>query len=197
MWTAYQDLDTDLPGLVAAVATVLATLDVDVEDDRVRGVPTARVLRYYQSTGLLDRPLRYDGRRAIYGFRHLVQAVAVKVLQSEGLSLDQVQQALAGRETAALAGLIAQAAGVLGAASSAPSPAQVAPQSGSGSGPSGVPVAPVSAPPASRSSSPEVRSVLQVELSPGVVVTLDPTRVADPSATLAALAAALPPRGVE
>lgn len=173
MWTPYRSLDTPLAGLVTAVAEVLRALSVDVEDDRVRGVPNARVLRYYQSTGLLDRPLRYDGRRAIYGFRHLVQAVSVKVLQSEGMSLAQIQGALAGRSTDELARLIEQAAG------------QVSPDT------------PVQTPPASGPTLPVTRTLLQAELAPGVTVTIDPSHVADPSAVLAALVAAIPPRGVQ
>jgi DNA-binding transcriptional MerR regulator len=179
MWTPYQHLDTDLAGLVEAVAAVLSLLTVDVHDERVREVPNARVLRYYQSTGLLDRPVRYDGRRAMYGFRHLVQAVSVKVLQSEGMSLAQIQGALSGRSTDELARLIAQAAQQAGAVE--PSPSRQA----------GEP-APVLPP----SLSPALQPVLQAELAPGVTLLLDPSQVADPQAIVAALVAALPPRGV-
>jgi len=171
MWTPYQHLDTDLTGLVTAVAAVLNTLAVDVSDERVRGVPNARVIRYYQSTGLLDRPLRYDGRRAMYGFRHLVQAVSVKVLQSEGMSLAQIQEALAGRSTDELARLIAQAAGEVSQA-----PTQAAP------GPT-APTLPV------------MQSMLHARLMPGVTITIDPSQVAEPQALLAALVAAVSPRG--
>jgi DNA-binding transcriptional MerR regulator len=55
-----------------------------------------RVVRYYASLGLVDRPLRREGREAIYGRRHLQQILAVKRLQAEGLSLAQVQRRLAG-----------------------------------------------------------------------------------------------------
>lgn len=176
MWNAHRTLDTDLSGLVTAVASVLATLDLAVGDDRVRDVPNARVLRYYQSSGLIDRPVRYDGRRAIYGFRHLVQAVAVKVLQGEGLSLARIQEALAGRSTEELAALLAQEAGQsnsdVAAAQHSASP---------------LPVASIPAP--------SLRSVVQVELMPGVTVTIDPSVVTRPESIVAALHAALSPRG--
>jgi hypothetical protein len=45
------------------------------------------------------------GRKAFYGRRHLVQLVAVKRLQSRGMSLAEVQQALAGIDDRALAEL--------------------------------------------------------------------------------------------
>ena len=176
MWNAHRTLDTDLSGLVTAVASVLATLDLAVGDDRVRDVPNARVLRYYQSSGLIDRPVRYDGRRAIYGFRHLVQAVAVKVLQGEGLSLARIQEALAGRSTEELAALLAQEAGQsnsdVAAAQHSASP---------------LPVASIPAP--------SLRSVVQVELMPGVTVTIDPSVVTRPESIVATLHAALSPRG--
>ncbi len=175
MWNAHRTLDTDLSGLVIAVAAVLSTLNVDVGDDRIREVPTARVLRYYQSSGLIDRPLRYDGRRAMYGFRHLVQAVAVKVLQGEGWSLARIQEALAGRATDELAGLLARTTTLPSALGSA---AQRAPARSAVAEPS-----------------PQVRSVLQVELAAGVTVTIDPSVVSDPKSLLVAMSAAIATRG--
>ncbi len=51
---------------------------VGPEDQRVRAVPDARTVRYYQSIGLVDRPER-EGREAVYRWRHLLQVVAVKL----------------------------------------------------------------------------------------------------------------------
>jgi DNA-binding transcriptional MerR regulator len=79
----------------------------------------ARSVRYYQTIGLLDRPLRYDGRTAIYGVRHLHQLVCVRALQAQGLSLSQVQRALSGATDAQLAAAVADA---LGQAAPAPAP---------------------------------------------------------------------------
>ena len=72
---------------------------------RVRGLPDLRTIRYYTTLGLLDPPAEMRGRKAFYGRRHLVQLVAIKRLQSRGLSLAQVQQALAGLDDRALAEL--------------------------------------------------------------------------------------------
>ena len=68
---------------------------------------------------MLDRPLRYDGRTAIYGVRHLHQLICVRALQAQGLSLSQVQRALSGATDAQLAAAVADA---LGQAAPAPAP---------------------------------------------------------------------------
>lgn len=70
---------------------------------RVRAVPDRRTIRYYTTLGLLDRPAEMRGRTAYYGQRHLLQLVAIKRLQAEGLSLAQVQQGLTGLDADALA----------------------------------------------------------------------------------------------
>ncbi|RMG08357.1 MAG: MerR family transcriptional regulator [Planctomycetota bacterium] len=69
---------------------------------RVRALPDRRTVRYYQTAGLLDRP-RLEGRKAIYGRRHLLQLVAIKRLQAEGLRLAEVQARLLGLDDDALA----------------------------------------------------------------------------------------------
>ncbi len=76
---------------------------------RIRAVPDRRTIRYYTTIGLIDRPAAMRGRTALYSERHLQQLVAIKRLQARGLSLAEVQQALAGlpdEELAALAGLL-------------------------------------------------------------------------------------------
>jgi DNA-binding transcriptional MerR regulator len=114
-----------------------------------------RTVRYWQSLGLVDRPAAYEGRRAIFGYRHLLQVVAVRLLQRQGSSLAQIQQALTGRSTAVLEQAVSTTLG-------APSP----------------PVGALEVPP---TPAPLWRTV---ELAPGVLVTLDLARVADPEALL-------------
>jgi DNA-binding transcriptional MerR regulator len=63
---------------------------------RVRDVPNERLIRWYATIGLLDPPLARRGRVAQYGRRHLLQLVAVKRLQAEGLSIAAIQVELAG-----------------------------------------------------------------------------------------------------
>ena len=79
------DTEWDLEGVCVQAADVLAATGAGATDARVRDVQDARTVRYYQSIGLLDRPVRYDGRKAIYAYRHLLQMVCVKLLQAQGL----------------------------------------------------------------------------------------------------------------
>ncbi|HRD67491.1 MAG TPA: MerR family transcriptional regulator [Candidatus Competibacter sp.] len=76
------------------------------ESRRVRWQPDARLVRYYTTLGLLDRPAELRGRTAYYRDRHLLQLLAIKALQARGLSLQAVQTQLAGQPDAALAALI-------------------------------------------------------------------------------------------
>jgi DNA-binding transcriptional MerR regulator len=86
-------------------------------DARVSAAPDARTVRYYTTLGLLDRP-RIENRQARYGQRHLLQLVAIKVLQALDLPLAQIQQLMYGRSDAELRQLI----------ESLPPPAQTGPE---------------------------------------------------------------------
>lgn len=68
---------------------------------RVRDLPDRRAVRWYTTTGLVDRPIM-QGRNAAYRTRHLLQVVAVKRLQAQGLSLAEIQGKLAGATDEAL-----------------------------------------------------------------------------------------------
>ncbi|MFV8320849.1 MerR family transcriptional regulator [Mycobacterium sp. 23] len=68
---------------------------------RVRELPDRRAVRWYTTTGLVDRPIM-QGRNAAYRSRHLLQIVAVKRLQAQGLSLAEIQGKLAGATDEAL-----------------------------------------------------------------------------------------------
>lgn len=69
---------------------------------RVRDMPDRRMVRYYTTLGLLDRPAAMRGRTALYGRRHLLQLTAIKRLQTAGLSLTEIQARLFGQTDAAL-----------------------------------------------------------------------------------------------
>jgi hypothetical protein len=66
-------------------------------------VPDRRAIRWYTTTGLVDRPAGLRGRTALYGPRHLLQLVAVKRRQAQGHSLAVIQAELAGAGDAELA----------------------------------------------------------------------------------------------
>jgi DNA-binding transcriptional MerR regulator len=61
---------------------------------------SARTLRYYRTTGLMDAPL--SGKGQGYGERHFLQAAAVRVLQAQGLPLNRIHALLFGRSDADL-----------------------------------------------------------------------------------------------
>ncbi len=92
-----------LPELVEAVPTLLASGYGGVRSGRIRDLPDARTVRWYQTLGMVDRPAAFRGRTALYGSRHLLQLAAIKKLQSSGLSLSDIQRGLAGRNDADLA----------------------------------------------------------------------------------------------
>lgn len=86
-----------LEELASRSQTVLDQLGLDEgESRRVRWEPNVRLLRYYTTLGLLDRAERMEGRTAYYGPRHLLQLLAVKRLQQEGRTLQEIQQELLG-----------------------------------------------------------------------------------------------------
>ncbi len=88
--------------LCAAVEQGLAVGYEGSPNGQVRDIPNLRTVRYYTTAGLLDRPCDFRGRTALYGQRHLLQLLAIKKLQANGLSLVQVQQRLAGATDATL-----------------------------------------------------------------------------------------------
>jgi DNA-binding transcriptional MerR regulator len=83
--------------LVSRVAGALAVDYAGSASGRIRDLPDRRAIRYYATAGLVDRPTMH-GRKAVYSRRHLLQVVAIKRLQAEGLPLAQIQAELAGAD---------------------------------------------------------------------------------------------------
>ncbi|MBM7863795.1 MerR family transcriptional regulator [Lentzea nigeriaca] len=97
MWT--------LDELLERVSAALEAEYSGAPNGRVRDVPDRRAVRWYATTGLVDRPSAMRGRTALYGKRHLLQLVAVKRLQSEGRTLAEIQAELAGAGDPTLAAI--------------------------------------------------------------------------------------------
>lgn len=108
---SYRTSELSLPELVKATGKLLAQIDLKSNDERVRAVPDVRTLRYYQTLGLLQKPIRYKGRTALYGFEHLLQVVAIKLLQAREQSLAQVQRSLQAATTGQLESAVREALG--------------------------------------------------------------------------------------
>jgi hypothetical protein len=88
--------------LVERVRRALAAEYPGAPNGRVRDVPDRRAIRWYTTTGMVDRPLGMRGRTALYGRRHLLQIVAVKRRQAQGRSLAEIQAELTGATDAEL-----------------------------------------------------------------------------------------------
>ena len=88
------DDDWTLGELSARAARALAAGRVQVSSGRVSGVPDGRLIRWYATIGLVDRPRIGPGRTARYGERQLLQVVAIKRLQAQGLSLAAIRERL-------------------------------------------------------------------------------------------------------
>jgi len=90
----YKGHEFQLEELVDIAAEWIVRAATPPADGRVSPVPDSRTVRYYQTVGIMQKPLRYEGRNAIYGYHHLLQLIAIKLLQRQGLSLVQIQNAL-------------------------------------------------------------------------------------------------------
>jgi len=58
---------------------------------RVTDVPSERTIRFYTANKLVDKPVAREGAHPRYGYRHLLQVMAVKYLQSQYLPLVKVR----------------------------------------------------------------------------------------------------------
>ncbi len=66
-------------------------LPLDAENRRTTPeTVNPRLVRYYTTQGVLDRPLR-QGRESRYGYRHLLQLLVVRRLLNEGYSTNAIQ----------------------------------------------------------------------------------------------------------
>lgn len=97
-----------LSELVADLATAMAGWP-DPANGQVRALPDERTLRWYGTIGLLDRPLSWRGRTALYGERHRLQVLAVKRLQSAGWPIASIQERLLGADDATLSAVAVDA----------------------------------------------------------------------------------------
>ncbi|MGE5830137.1 MAG: MerR family transcriptional regulator [Micromonosporaceae bacterium] len=102
-----------LEELVRRVAGALAADGVRAPNARVTPIPDARIIRWYATIGLVDRPYGGRGRTARYGPRHLLQLVAIKRRQAQGCSLAEIQVELTGATEAMLHRVAAVPVGLL------------------------------------------------------------------------------------
>jgi len=81
-------------GLAAYATSIVDAAGMRPTNAAARASLSARAVRFYVSTGLLDRP-EGKGTAATYGYRHLLQLLAIKVRQREGQTLETIKRELA------------------------------------------------------------------------------------------------------
>lgn len=77
-------------GLAAHATALVDAAGVRPTNASARATPSARAVRYYVASGLLDHP---DGKgtAATYHYRHLLQLLAIKIRQREGQTLESIK----------------------------------------------------------------------------------------------------------
>ena len=78
----YRNFTGSATELAEAVIDCAAAFGLDIDTDKTN----ERLIRYYQTEGVLDRPERY-GRDSAYHFRHLIQLLNARRLVTNGLPL--------------------------------------------------------------------------------------------------------------
>ena len=78
-------------GLAAHVTALVDAAGLRPTNASARAAPSARSVRFYVSSGLLDRP-EGTGTAATYNYRHLLQLLAIKIRQREGQTLELIRQ---------------------------------------------------------------------------------------------------------
>lgn len=77
-------------GLAAHATALVAAAAMRPTNAAARVEPSARAIRFYVASGLLDRP-EGTGTAATYGYRHLLQLLFIKIRQREGQTLERIK----------------------------------------------------------------------------------------------------------
>jgi DNA-binding transcriptional MerR regulator len=78
-------------GLAAHVTALVDAAGMRPTNASARAAPSARAVRFYVASGLLDRPEGL-GTAATYNYRHFLQLLAIKIRQREGATLDTIKK---------------------------------------------------------------------------------------------------------
>jgi DNA-binding transcriptional MerR regulator len=111
-----------LPEFAAVAANAVQASGAVPDNRQAKPVPAERMVRYYTARGLLPRP-GTRGRALVYGRTHLLRLVAIKRLQGQGLSLDEIAERLHAISPAELEALAAIPPGAIPADLGDPPPA--------------------------------------------------------------------------
>ena len=78
-------------GLAAHATALVDAAGIRPTNASARAAPSPRAIRFYIANGLLDHP-QGVGTSATYGYRHLLQLLAIKIRQREGATLETIRQ---------------------------------------------------------------------------------------------------------
>jgi DNA-binding transcriptional MerR regulator len=82
-------------GLAAHATSLVDAAGMRPTNASARATPSARAIRFYVASGLLDHP-EGKGTAATYHYRHLLQLLAIKIRQREGQTLDTIKAEMLG-----------------------------------------------------------------------------------------------------
>src|SRR5919205_323970 len=78
-------------GLAAHVTALVDAAGMRPTNASARAAPSARAVRFYVASGLLDHP-EGAGTAATYHYRHFLQLLAIKIRQREGATLETIKK---------------------------------------------------------------------------------------------------------
>ncbi|MGH7670343.1 MAG: MerR family transcriptional regulator, partial [Gemmatimonadaceae bacterium] len=78
-------------GLAAHATALVDAAGIRPTNASARAAPSARAIRFYVASGLVDHP-QGAGTAATYSYRHLLQLLAIKIRQREGATLEMIKQ---------------------------------------------------------------------------------------------------------
>jgi DNA-binding transcriptional MerR regulator len=82
-------------GLASHATALVDAAGMRPTNASARSAPSARAVRFYVASGLLDHP-EGKGTAATYHYRHLLQLLAIKIRQREGQTLDTIRGEMLG-----------------------------------------------------------------------------------------------------
>jgi len=83
--------------LAEQASKILAESGLVQESGTVRDAPDERTIRYYQAEGLISPTEEKNGTASVFGYRHLLQVLVIKKLQSEHLPIRKIRDLMNGR----------------------------------------------------------------------------------------------------
>jgi DNA-binding transcriptional MerR regulator len=92
--------------LAKAAEARLRALGARQDRGTVSEIPDERTIRFYQSEGLLDPPIFKAGTASVFTIKHLLQLVAIKLLQSQDLPIKKIRIVIDGKSEDELEELI-------------------------------------------------------------------------------------------